>query len=131
MGRFGCGRRPVGGSWPRCRATPARSAAWHCAGMDSSWRAAALAVLCRCGGRRWDALRAHTGTVWGVALSSEGRLLAGGRKDGPVRLWEAPGGQQMATLEGHTGGVWGVALSADGRLLASGGLDGTVRLWDP
>jgi WD40 repeat protein len=75
-------------------------------------------------------LHGHTGTVYRVSLSADGRLLASSGMDGTARLWDAPVGQLLATLEGHTGPVHGVALSADGRLLASGGLDGTVRLWE-
>jgi len=68
--------------------------------------------------------------VWGVALSPDGRLLAGGADDGSVWLWETRTGRLLATLQGHTDLVFGVALSADGRMLASGSFDGTVRLWD-
>ena len=81
-------------------------------------------------GRLVATLQGHIGTVWGVSLSADGRLLTSGGMDGTVRLWDPPSGQQLATLEGHTGGVWGVVLSADGRLLASGNFDGTVRLWE-
>jgi WD40 repeat protein len=86
-------------------------------------------------------LPAHTGGVWGVALSGDGQLMASGGGDGRARLWhladlgdrrdaqEANSGRALATLESHPGGVWGVALSADGQLLATGGADATVRLW--
>ena len=82
------------------------------------------------GGWPLATLQGHSGVVWGVALSGDGRLLASGSQDGTVKLWEAPRGRLRATLQGHSGGVEGVALSADGGLLASGGFDGTVRLWE-
>jgi WD40 repeat protein len=76
-------------------------------------------------------LRGHTQGVNGVRWSPDGRRLAGGYRDGTIRLWDAGTGREMATLRGHTQGVNGVRWSPDGRRLASASLDATVKLWDP
>jgi WD40 repeat protein len=81
-------------------------------------------------GQALATLEGHTGGVWGVAFSADGRLLASGGGDGMIRLWETGTELPLATLQGHIGGVFGVALSADGQLLVSGGFDGMIRLWE-
>ena len=73
----------------------------------------------------------------GVALSPNGRTLAGAGADGIVRLWDARTRRALDTpLRSHANGVTGVAFSPDGRTLASAerlpapSTRGQVRLWD-
>lgn len=65
-----------------------------------------------------------------VALSPDGRWLAGGGTDAHVRIWDALTGQLEKTLEGQGGSVADLAFAPDGVTLASAnGSDGTVWLW--
>src|SRR5439155_19510561 len=78
-------------------------------------------------------LPADPSTVFAVAFSPGGKLLASAGGDGTVRLWN-PGTRRPVGVPlraSARGGVRGVAFSPGGKLLASGGADGTVRLWNP
>ncbi len=76
-------------------------------------------------------------TVYAVAFSPDGHLLASGLEDAGTQLWDAATGERLRTLHPDatfwtemTGPVHAVAFSPDGRLLASGSEDKTVRLWE-
>ena len=65
----------------------------------------------------------------GLDLSSDGSLLAAGRADGEIHIWDAATGDALThTVAAHR--ARRVAFSPDGTLLASGGEDATARLWD-
>src|SRR5260370_1201436 len=57
----------------------------------------------------WDSrlqvLEGHSSEVNAVAFSPDGKLLAWGSTDNPVRLWDPTTGTCRATLEGHSGRV--------------------------
>src|SRR5437762_3152732 len=77
-----------------------------------------------------QALEGHSGSVWSVAFSPDGKRLASGSGDCRVMLWDAETGALQSTLKGHSDWVWSVAFSPDGKRLASGSEDRTVMLWD-
>ena len=84
---------------------------------------------------RWrDCVRefkdAHSDTVFGVAFSADGKLLASCGADRFIRVFDLNDGKLVKTFEGHTNHVLSVSWRRDGRTLASAGADKTVKLWD-
>jgi hypothetical protein len=72
----------------------------------------------------------HTGEVWNVSVSADGKRLLTSSIDKTLRLWDAHTGKELRVFEGHTERIVGAALSPDGKRVLSGSGDKTVRLWD-
>ncbi|MCC3427482.1 MAG: NACHT domain-containing protein [Microcoleus sp. PH2017_01_SCD_O_A] len=70
------------------------------------------------------------GTIFAVAFSPDGKLLATGGTDGVVRCWDVASGKELLTCKGHSNWVSSVAFSPDNKTLASGSSDKTIKLWE-
>jgi WD40 repeat protein len=88
-------------------------------------------------------LPGHSGDVYNVAFSPDGRRLAScsGKWNldhaGEIKVWELPTGKELLSLAGqHPGPVWSLAFSPDGRRLATASgkwnkdEPGEVKVWD-
>lgn len=76
-------------------------------------------------------LKGHTGPVFSMAFSTNGKLLVSGgsAQDHSVRVWD-PSGTPHGVLEGNQKQVAAVGFSSDSARVLSAGYDGTIRVWD-
>ena len=82
-------------------------------------------------GQKAVSLTLDSDGVLAVAVSPDGRLLAGAGFARDVRLWDARTGKLVRSLEGPRRTTRrALAFTPDGRLLAAGGDDGVVYLWN-
>jgi WD40 repeat protein len=73
--------------------------------------------------------RGHTGAVYTLSWSPDGKHVASGGKDGTVQIWDATTGNSVFIYRGHSAGVTSVAWSPDGTSIASASEDKTVKVW--
>src|SRR5262249_17511422 len=71
----------------------------------------------------------HTRLVLCLAFSPDGKTLASGSEDTPIRLWDLQTGKVTATLRGDMRPVRCLAFSPDGEMLASGREGNAIKIW--
>lgn len=72
----------------------------------------------------------HSGTVTGLAVTTDGKFLVTSGDDKTVRVWDVTAGKQLRSFQGHMTKATAVAVRGDGKQVASGSEDGAVRVWD-
>src|SRR3990172_7651227 len=80
--------------------------------------------------RGGEPLAADDNTVWGIAWSLDGTVLATASDDEVVQLWDVSTRSLLGRLTPHSGGAFAVTFLTDGATIATTSGDGSVRLWD-
>lgn len=75
-------------------------------------------------------LKCHADTVWALAFSPDGKLLASGSADATVAVWDVRRRRLLAKLKKHRSAVHSVAFHPNGTLLAAGHVDGKIIIWN-
>lgn len=81
----------------------------------------------------WEALGTldgHSGSIYALAFSANGRYLASGASDRTLRVWDVQTHAPIAVMTGHTDEILAAAFSPDGTRIVSGGRDRVIRVWD-
>jgi tricorn protease-like protein len=74
-------------------------------------------------------LKGHSGRLYGVRFSPDGKFVVTASADQTARIWEVPSGQLKATLRGHSAHVFGVDFSPNSSRVVTASGDGTAKVW--
>ncbi|KAG8843576.1 hypothetical protein FRB96_003901 [Tulasnella sp. 330] len=78
----------------------------------------------------WTASK-HRGSITGVAVSSNNKIVVSGSEDKTIRLWDATSGAAVGeVMASHTDEVTCVAVTPDCKIIVSGSMDKTLQRWD-
>eukprot|EP00913_Durusdinium_trenchii_P035253 g32983.t1 len=78
---------------------------------------------------RLKKLRGQHDSLYSLAVSPNGRILATGSYDQTIQLWDTNSGSKLRLMTGHNGPVNRLAFHPGGTILASASGDRTVKLW--
>jgi WD40 repeat protein len=70
------------------------------------------------------------GTVSGVAMSQDGKLLATVEAINSIQLWDVDSGKEIRRLKGPANGIATIRFAPDGKSLAARGFDRTTTIFD-
>ncbi|KAB2880909.1 AAA family ATPase [bacterium] len=69
-------------------------------------------------------------TIWCLAFSPDGKILAAGTAANSIVLVEVTSGEIIRTMSVEGGSVWSIAFSPSGLFMVSGGTDSSLIIWE-
>jgi hypothetical protein len=70
-------------------------------------------------GELLETWRGHTGAVYALAMSRDGKRAISASYDGTCRLWEVATGRELGQIGKHAKAIWAADLAPDGRTAAT------------
>ncbi|KAG1799939.1 uncharacterized protein HD556DRAFT_1439606 [Suillus plorans] len=75
-------------------------------------------------------MEGHSGEVWALAISRDGKIIASGDSNGEVIVWDGETGESITQpIKAHPSIIYSLDFSLDGMVLATGSGDDTVKFW--
>ena len=81
-------------------------------------------------GKQLAQWKAHRDSIYGLAISKDGKQLATAGGDELAKVWSIKDRNATATLEGHQGAVYDVVFDSKGKQLATASADHQLLIWD-
>ncbi|HEV8542004.1 MAG TPA: DUF1549 domain-containing protein [Verrucomicrobiae bacterium] len=81
-------------------------------------------------GAEISAWQTDSDTLYDVAISPDGGLLATASGDKLVKLWEIVSQKEIGQIEAHLGAIWGAAFNTNATELVTVGSDKQLKIWD-
>lgn len=75
-------------------------------------------------------LSGHASSVYGCAVTHDGRRLLSASWDKTLKVWDLQSGHQLMTLKGHLAEVTACVILPDDARALSASADNTLKLWD-
>jgi len=99
-------------------------------GATETWLRPLLPALHPPGTALLRTLEGHLASVYGVAVTADGKRAVSASGDTTLKVWDLERGVALRTLQGHSGPVTGVVVMADGKRAVSASYDTTLKVWD-
>ncbi|HEY9742041.1 MAG TPA: tellurite resistance TerB C-terminal domain-containing protein, partial [Coleofasciculaceae cyanobacterium] len=80
--------------------------------------------------KTWRCIHTLKHSANSLTISSDGKTLITGGKDGEIKLWNLATGELLNTLSGHSSSVESVAIASTSQIFVSGSGDSTIKLWN-